>query len=235
MRVVYGPIRSLGLGKVVAVDPISRSPKVCNFNCIYCRLGHGGIMLVERAEFIDESCIMNHLEDCLYHEQCEAVMFKGTGEALLAQNIFRMAKLLRERSDKKIALLTNATLLGDPEILEQLDAFDVIIAKLDAVSEDVFRSVNRPHPSIRLDDVLDGIRKARERFAGSFRVQVTVVKENLSELERISKMCREICPDYVYLDSPEGCASQHLVCKKEMQAAMERFFGIKCISSQGRH
>lgn len=229
---MYGPIRSLGLGRVVAVDPISRSPKVCNFNCVYCPLGCGGIVLLERSDFIDESSILDQIAECLQREECEAVMFKGTGETLLARNIFDMAKRLRDNSDKKVALFTNSTLLGDPDVLEKLDVFDIIIAKLDAASEDTFRSVNRPHPSIRFLDVLEGIRKARDRFGGSFRIHVTLVRENLSDVDNISQFCREICPDYVYLDSPEGCDPSHAVCKKNMQAAMDRFFGIRCLGSQ---
>lgn len=234
MRVVYGPIKSLGLGRVVAVDPISRSPKVCNLNCVYCRLGSGGIVLLERSDFIDDASILGQIGECLYRDECEAVMFKGTGEPLLARNIFQMARRLREGSDKKVALLTNGTLLNDPDVLEQLDAFDIIIAKLDASNEEMFRTVNRPHPSIRFQDLLEGIRKARESFGGSFRVQVTLVRENLSDIESISRICREICPDYVYLNSPDGCDPFHAVCKKDMQAAMERFFGIRCVSSQDK-
>ncbi|HSA34964.1 MAG TPA: radical SAM protein [Methanomassiliicoccales archaeon] len=234
MRIVYGPIRSLGLGRVVAVDPIGRSPKVCNLNCIYCHLGCGGMVLFERSEFIDDASVLDQIGECLHREECESVMFKGTGETLLARNIFHMAKMLREGSDKKVALFTNSTLLNDPEILGQLDAFDIIIAKLDAASEEKFQTVNRPHPSIRFQDVLEGIKKARESFAGSFRLHVTVVRENLSDIDNISQICREICPDYVYLESPEGCDPSHTVCKKDMQAAMDRFFGIRCVSSQDK-
>jgi len=234
MRVVYGPIRSLGLGRVVAVDPISRSPKVCNLNCVYCPLGCGGIMLLERSDFIEDASILEQIGECLHREDCEAVMFKGTGETLLARNIFQMAKRLREGSNKKVALFTNSTLLGDPEVLDQLDSFDIIIAKLDAASEEMFRTVNRPHPSISFQDVLEGIRKARGRFGGSFRMHVTLVKENLPDMDNISQLCREICPDYVYLESPEGCDPLRSVCRKDMQTAMEHFFGIKCVSSQDR-
>jgi len=234
MRIVYGPIRSLGLGRVVAVDPISRSPKVCNLNCVYCPLGCGGILLLERSVFIDDGSILDQIGECLPREECEAVMFKGTGETLLASNIFQMARMLHEGSDKKIVLFTNSTLLGDPDVLEQLDSFDIIIAKLDAASEEMFRIVNRPHPSIRFQDVLEGIKRARKGFGGSFRMHVTLVRENLADIDNISQVCREICPDYVYLDSPEGCDPHHAVCRKDMQAAMERFFGVRCVSSQDK-
>lgn len=231
MRVVYGPIRSLGLGKVIAVDPICRHPKVCNFNCIYCHLGHGGLVLMDPADYIDAGSLMRQVGECLHREECETVIFKGTGEPLLARNIYRLARELRQVSEKKLALMTNCSMLGQTNE-EDLDAFDIIIAKLDAASEETFRVVNRPHPSIRLHDVLERMMQARERFQGSFRVQVTLVKENLGEIDGISKVVRDICPDYVYLDNPEGCDPFHQVTKRDMQAAMERFTGIRCLCSE---
>jgi len=234
MKIVYGPIESLGLGRVIAVDPISRSPKVCNLNCIYCPLGCGGIILSGRSDFNEDTSMLGQMEDCLDRGECESVLFKGTGEALLAKNIFHMAKMLREGSDRKLALFTNSTLLGDPDVLRQLDVFDIIIAKMDAATEETFRNVNRPHPSILFQDVIDGIRKARASFGGSFRMHITLVRENLSDMDSISQICREICPDYVYLESPEGCDPFHAVCKRDMQAAMDRFFGVRCVSSQDK-
>jgi len=232
MRVVYGPIRTLGLGKVIAVDPISRHPKICNFNCVYCSLGHGGMLLLDRTDFIDVPNLMQQVGECMHHDECDTVIFKGTGEPLLAKNIFQLARQLHEVSNKKVALLTNCSMLGDQCILDGLDAFDIVVAKLDAASEKTFNKVNRPHPSIRFHDLLEGIKEARRRFNGSFRVQITLVKENLSEMEGIACICREICPDYVYLHYPEHCDPFHQIGRREYQAAMEHFFGIKCVSSQ---
>ncbi len=232
MRIVYGPIKSLGLGRAIAVDPISRHPKVCNFDCIYCHLGHRGIMLLERASFIDDTLILEQMGECLYRDECDAVMFKGTGEALLARNIFSMARKIKEAAPKKVALMTNCSFLHDPQVLEELDAFDIIVAKLDAANEGTFQQVNRPHPSIRFSELLEGLREARRRFHGSFRIQVTLVRENLGELDGIAQICREICPEYVYLNNPEHCDPFHQINKRDMQTAMDKFFGIRCINPE---
>ncbi|MCX6650440.1 MAG: radical SAM protein [Methanomassiliicoccales archaeon] len=232
MRIVYGPINSLGLGRAIAVDPISRHPKVCNFNCIYCRLGQRGMLLLERTAFIDDSQILDQVGECLFRDECDAVMFKGTGEPLLASNIFSMARKLKQAAPKKVAVLTNCSLLRDPEVLDGLDAFDIIIAKLDASTEETFQQINRPHPSIKLSDVLEGMKEARQCFHGSFRVQVTLVRENLSELESIAQICRELCPDYVYLNDPEHCDPSHKLNKREAEAAWDKFFGIRCMNSK---
>jgi wyosine [tRNA(Phe)-imidazoG37] synthetase (radical SAM superfamily) len=133
---------------------------------------------------------------------------------------------------KKVALLTNCSLLRDPLVLEELDAFDIIVAKLDAASEETFQEVNRPHPSIHHHEVLEGIKEACRRFKGSFRIQVTLLRENMGELEGIAQICRDVGPDYVYLDHPEHCDLSHQVSKREMQAAMDKFFGVRCQASQ---
>ena len=232
MRIVYGPINSLGLGKTIAVDPISRHPKVCNFNCIYCRLGERGIILLERSVFIDDDLIMEQLGECLHREECQTVMFKGTGEPLLSSNIFSMARRLKQAAPKKVALMTNCSLLSDPGVLDELDAFDILIAKLDAATEETFQMVNRPHSSIRYREVLENIREARRRFHGSFRMQVTMVKENIREMDNIAQLCREICPDYVYLNNPELCDPSHQVSKREAQAVWDKFSGIRCLCAR---
>ncbi|MBN1109477.1 MAG: radical SAM protein [Methanomassiliicoccales archaeon] len=234
MRIVYGPIKSLGLGRAIAVDPISRHPKVCNFNCVYCHLGQRGITLLERTNFIDEDSILEQMGDCLYRDQCDAVIFKGTGEPLLASNVFDLARRIREVAPKKVALLTNCSLLREPQVLDELDAFDIIVAKLDAASEETFQEVNRPHHSIHHQEVVEGIKEACRRFRGSFRIQVTLLRENMGELESIAQICRDVGPEYVYLDHPEHCDPMHRVSKREMREAMDKFFGTHCRSSQER-
>lgn len=232
MKIVYGPISSPCMGKAIAVDPIGRHPKACNFNCIYCRLGQNGMILRERGTFIDDDLILEQMGECLYRDECCGIIFKGTGEPLLAANIFTVARKIKEAAPKKVALLTNCSLLLVPGIMEELGVFDIIIAKLDAASDDTFQQVNRPHPSIRHSDIIQGMRVARERFSGSFRIQVTLVRENLDEMDDIAQLCREMCPDYVYLNSPELCDPSHQLSKREAEAVWDKFFGIRCVSSK---
>ncbi|HUT27380.1 MAG TPA: radical SAM protein [Methanomassiliicoccales archaeon] len=234
MKIVYGPIRSLGFGKAMVVDPICRHPKVCNFNCVYCRLGQRGILILERTKFLDERSIIEQAGECLFRDECDMIMFKGTGEPLLASNIFSMVRKLKETAPKKVALLTNCSLLRDPEVLSGLGAFDIIVAKLDAADEDTFQRVNRPHPSIKFSEMLEGLKEARRLFEGSFRVQVTLVRENLNGLEGIAQICRDICVDLVYLNTPENCDPPHQVTKREMQSALDKFVGVHCACAQDK-
>jgi len=230
MKIVYGPIISPCLGKAIAVDPIGRHPKACSFNCVYCRLGSHGIMLHERAVFIEDDIMLEQIGECEHGDDCCGVLFKGTGDPFLASNIFSAARKIKEASSKKVGVMTNCSLLGQPDVLKELDAFDVIIVKLDAATEGTFQMVNRPHPSISFSDVLSGIREARLSFHGSFRMRVTLVRENLHEMGEISRICREMCPDYLYLNLPELCDPSHQVSKREAQAAWEKFNDIPCIS-----
>jgi len=117
-------------------------------------------------------------------------------------------------------------------VLDELDAFDILVAKLDAATEETFQLVNRPHSSIKYQKVLENIKEARRRFHGSFRMQVTMVKENIREMDSIAQLCREICPDYVYLNNPELCDPSHQVSKREAQAVWDKFFGIRCLCAR---
>ena len=39
MSIVYGPVPSWRLGRLLGVDAVFTSSKTCSFDCIYCQLG----------------------------------------------------------------------------------------------------------------------------------------------------------------------------------------------------
>lgn len=41
---------------------------------------------------------------------------------------------------------------------------DFVSVKIDAVSQDLWKSVNRPHKSLRLDTILEGIKEFAKMF-----------------------------------------------------------------------
>ena len=76
----------------------------------------------------------------------------------------------------KVALLTNSTLLDQPEVRRQIKAADVVMASLDAATEEQFRRVNRPHPALDLNRMIDGLRTFRNTYRGRLLMEYFVVK-----------------------------------------------------------
>ena len=93
-----------------------------------------------------------------------------------------------------IAVITNASLLWRDDVREDLLKADFVSLKVDAVSEDLWRKVNRPHKYLRLNIVLDGIRKFTAEFQGTV-VSETMLIGNIDygdEFERIAEFLKEL-------------------------------------------
>ncbi len=226
MKSVYGPLRSWRLGVVMGVDPICRQPKVCNYKCVYCRLGHGGIMVTERCRFVDEGAVLEEARDLLKQNSVDAVEIRGTGEPFLAKNLAEIIKGLRELTDAPICVVTNGSMFNRPDVQSELGSFDIVVVKLDCSDQQSFLAINRPHASINYDRMMDFMLRARRSHKGSFRVQVTAVRKNLGEMEKIVNICEAFRPDLVYLNTPLRSASSELN-RKDLAEVAKLFSAFK--------
>lgn len=103
-----------------------------------------------------------------------------------------------------VAVLTNGTLLFKEDVQKDLIEADVVLPSLDAASQDMFKKVNRPHYSLRIESVMDGLRSFRRFFRGLMWLEIMLIKgfnNNLQELSGIKKAVSEIRPDEVYLNT----------------------------------
>lgn len=221
MKSIHGPAVSWRVGECFTVDPLCRSPKVCSLNCIYCKFGSASFVAPFRTVFVTTKEFSDEL--ATLHPGDRMIRFYGNGEIALALNIKEMMAEARKAGFRTIALLTNSTHLHDPEVRADFMGSDIIIAKLDACSEETFVKVNRPCPGISYAQVLDGLRAMRREYRGSFRLQVMMVKENLADVECLADLCKDIGPDAVYLSSPRLASGATALTRKELVAAGNRF------------
>jgi wyosine [tRNA(Phe)-imidazoG37] synthetase (radical SAM superfamily) len=228
MRSVYG-VKSSESGCGLGVDPICRGPKVCNFNCTYCRLGRGGMMVSKRSKFVAEEDLANDFLQHISDEEIEHVTFRGTGEPLLAENLGEIVGALRKLTDKKMSVVTNCTLLNENDALSEILKFDIIIAKIDAATELTFQRVNRPCGTIHLDDVISGAKRARETFKGDFNVKTTLVGHNIGEVNEIAATIRGIGPKTVYIGTPSMPNCGRSLTKKDREAIEKAFRGMDAV------
>ncbi len=210
----------------MGLDPICRQPKVCNYKCVYCRLGHGGIMVTERCRFVDERSVLEEARDLLNQNRVDAVEVRGTGEPFLAKNLVEIVKGLRGLTDAPICVVTNGSMFCRPDVQSELDSFDIVVVKLDCADSQSFHAINRPHCSVNYDRMMDFMLRARRSHKGSFRVQVTAVRQNLGEMERIVNICETFRPDLVYLNTPLRGTSSEL-SRKDLAEVAKLFSAFK--------
>ena len=228
MRSVYDE-KSSESGSGLGVDPICRGPKVCNFNCTYCRLGKGGMMVSRRSKFVAEEDLANDFMEHIGVSEVDHITFRGTGEPLLAENLGEIVGALRKLTDKKMSVITNCTLLNEDDALAEILKFDVIIAKIDAATEATFQKVNRPCGAIHLDDVISGAKRARKTFKGDFHVKTTLMGQNIGEVNEIASTIRELEPKLVYIDRPTMANTGRALTKKDLEAIEKAFRGMDCV------
>jgi len=138
-------------------------------------------------------------------ENIDYITFVPNGEPTLDINLGREIVGIRREVNVPIAVLTNASLFFLEDVRNDLYEADSVSVKLDAYSEEVFRKINRPHPKLKLSEVLNGILSFSKNFKGKLVTETMVVKgvnDSLSEMEKVAKFVSKLKPHRAYIAIP---------------------------------
>ena len=170
---VYGPVASWRYGRSLGIDPIG-AVSTCSFDCVYCQLGAIEAKTRARRVFVATSRILADLR-AFDFDGVDAITLSGSGEPTLAQNLGEILAGIKSLTPTRVGVLTNASLLGDPAVRQDLTLADFVAVKLDAAAEARFRRVDRPVAGIGLDDVRRGLLTFRRQYAGQLAVQTMLL------------------------------------------------------------
>lgn len=210
---VYGPVPSRRLGRSLGVDLVPF--KTCTYDCIYCQLGHTSDQTTRRAGYVDQDRVLAELKVKLEHAPLpNYVSLAGSGEPTLHAGIGELIAGIKRLTRVPVAVLTNGSLLWDPDVRKALMEADLVMPSLDAGNDATFQLVNRPHRDIAFDAVVDGL----AAFSGQFRrlvwlevMLVDGINAAEQEVRSIAALTRRIRPSRVQLNTvsrppAEGCA-----------------------------
>ena len=201
LSTVYGPVRSWRLGLSLGIDLLNID-SICSFDCVYCQLGRIRRVTAERGLFVTTEQVIRDLE-AMGPPPVDAVTFSGNGEPTLALNLGEAINAVRQRVDAPIVVLTNSTLLGDAAVRRDLMAADRVFCKLDAVSNDALRRIDRPAVNMDVDEIAENIRRFREEFPGQLAIQTMLLtRPDASWIARYNKLVCMIKPDEIQLNVP---------------------------------
>jgi len=226
--IVFGPVPSRRLGRSLGINNIP-PPKRCSYSCIYCQLGGTKILTVERRRFYDTRVLRKALSEKLSEvneDDLDYITFVPDGEPTLDESLNEHVKAIRELSDKPIAILTNSTLISIEDVRRDLMGFDLVSIKLDAVSEEIWRKINRPHPSLNLREILDGVKIFRREFSGkliSETMLIDGVNSERSEIKRIADELSKIDPDKAYIAIPTRPPAENWVKPVDEEKLVESY------------
>jgi wyosine [tRNA(Phe)-imidazoG37] synthetase (radical SAM superfamily) len=166
-RYIYGPVRSWRSGLSLGVDPIGNI-STCSFNCAYCQLGQiqdisNKVKVYVPTEFIIEDLKYFETESLFTPEALDVITFAGSGEPSLAENLAEIIEAIRILYPKiPISILTNATMLNNPEVRQRLIKADLLSLKLDAPNDEILRSINQPAAGISMASIISGIKALKQ-------------------------------------------------------------------------
>lgn len=206
MNIVFGPIHSRRFGISLGID-LSPATKQCNFDCVYCELKPAKAMngmdsVIGVAEIVAE--IVAVLERGVV---CDVLTFTANGEPTLYPHLYELVCTVRSllssmQNQPKLLILSNGSTFANEEVKKALMHFDIVKFSLDAVSQNIFRRVDKAVRGLHIDSIIDGIKTFAKEFKGDLIAEVLFVKninDSHKEVECIANTLREISPKRVDL------------------------------------
>lgn len=204
--IIFGPVPSRRLGKSLGINNIPF--KMCSYSCIYCQIGNAGNLQVKRSVFYRPENIINEVKERLKiipeKDLPDYLTIVPDGEPTLDINLSELITKLK-LLNYPIAIITNGSLLFEKGVQNDLLNADYVSIKVDSVSSNIWKKLNRPHKSLSLELILQGIVEFRNRFKGKLVTETMLIKglnDMQEEIESISVYLQNINPEIAYLSIP---------------------------------
>ncbi len=202
-RYIFGPVPSRRLGISLGIDVIPF--KTCTLNCLYCECGKTTIQTISRKSFFPPEELIPELQKTLDKiKHIDYITFSGSGEPTLNSDLGNILKRVKEITNIPIAVITNSTLIWDNNVSNALLESDVVLPSLDSVTQDIFEKINKPVPGLKIDKIIEGLKRFSKTFQGKLWVEIffaSGLNDGEKELERMQSVLEEINPQKIQLNS----------------------------------
>jgi len=203
IRNVFGPVPSRRLGRSLGIDLVPS--KACSYDCLYCQLGRTTRKTIERREYVPMTDILMEVEERLAAgATADYVTLSGSGEPTLHAECGDIIRTIKTLTHIPVAVLTNGSLLWDPAVREELSAADLVIPSLDAGDAEMFVRVNRPHPEIEFERMVEGLVAFSREYAGRIWLEVFLldgITADEAEVRKIAGHAARIRTDKVQINT----------------------------------
>ncbi len=202
-RYLFGPVPSRRLGRSLGVD---LTPfKTCSLDCVFCQLGRTTRRTIERREYVPTAVVEAEMENWIGEgARADYITLSGSGEPTLHTRFGDVLQFIRARTDIPTALLSNGTLFWLPDVREAAGHAALVKLSLSAWDQSSFQRVNRPHPGIDFERVIEGQRAFRHAFHGRLWIEVFLIEGVNSRPEDVKKIARiveSLAPDEIHLNT----------------------------------
>jgi wyosine [tRNA(Phe)-imidazoG37] synthetase (radical SAM superfamily) len=205
--IAFGPVPSRRLGRSLGIN--NTAPRVCAYACVYCQLGRTRKLQANRRAFLAPEAIAEAVLDKVERtgqegEAIDYLSFVPDGEPTLDAALGREIEMLKPLG-LPIAVISNAALIWREDVRSDLMCANWVSLKVDSVDEAVWRRIDRPHGSLSLASILEGI----VEFAGGYRGRLVTetmlvrgVNDGERQLEALAGFLSRVRPARAYLSIP---------------------------------
>lgn len=216
---IYGPVPSRRLGRSLGVDIVPY--KTCTYDCIYCQIGRTPKTTTLRKPYIETSRIIDELKTRLDQgARPDYITVGGSGEPCLNSEIGTIIREIKKISSFPVAVLTNGSLLWDRDVQKALLPADVVLPSMDGHDPAAFAKINRPHPDITFDKMVQGLADFRKIYKGSIWLEIFIVagiNETPEAMEAFKPHLQSIDPDKIHLNTAVRPTAEKMPAQVDLQ------------------
>ena len=190
MEHIFGPVLSRRLGFSLGVDLVPF--KTCSLDYLYCQLGKTTTRTIKRRTYSTSDSVISEVKELLKQNQkIDYITLSGSGEPTLNVHLGEIITRVKGVTDIPVAVLTNGTLLHLDDVRDELMEADLVVPSLDAVSQEIFQKINRPHPQLSVSQMLSGLTSFSQDFSGTLWLEIMLVK-GLNDLPEEVRKIKEV-------------------------------------------
>jgi len=192
-------------------------------------LGRTSNLTIERGAFFIKEEVLSEILSVAKQENPDYITFSGSGEPALNSDIGWLIREIKKEVEPKVVVLSNSSILWMPDVRADLAEADIVVPSLDAGTNEYWQRVNRPHPDLSFDEMIEGLVTFSNEFKGEIWVEILLVKginDTSQNIDAILSILSRMHYTKVQLNTvvrPPSEKTAVALSREEMQKVAERF------------
>ena len=187
----FGPVNSRRFGLSLGID-LSASKKQCNFDCVYCEL-KGAKATPEQTDIAPLNDILDEIKIAIKkYPNIDVLTISANGEPTMYPYLKELINSINtlKLNKTKTLILSNASSITNKNIANILLDIDIVKLSLDSVEQKIFQKIDRPHPNIKINDIISAILEFKKIYKNQLVIEIMLVK-NINDKPSHIKLLNE--------------------------------------------
>jgi wyosine [tRNA(Phe)-imidazoG37] synthetase (radical SAM superfamily) len=145
-----------------------------------------------------------HLHKLRAEDMPDYLTFVSNGEPTLDINLGKSIEVLKGLGIP-VAVITNSSMLSDPQVRLELMQADWVSMKVDAADAATWLKVNRPAEGLNFESLLEGLKLFATEFGGELRTETLLcsgINDSQENLSGVAEIISSLEPGKAYISIP---------------------------------